>query len=38
MIAGVATLELLILVIVGVALVAKPMAHRAITRAAKAPP
>jgi hypothetical protein len=37
-IAGVATLELLILVIVGVALVAKPMAHRAITRAsAKAP-
>ena len=36
-IAGVATLELLILVIVGIALVAKPMAHRAITRAAKAP-
>ena len=36
-IAGVATLELLILVIVGVALVAKPMAHRAITRAAKTP-
>ena len=36
-IAGVATLELLIIVIVGVALVAKPMAHAAITRAAKAP-
>ena len=34
---GVATLELLILVIVGIALVAKPMAHRAITNAAKAP-
>ena len=30
MIAAVATLELLVLVIVGVALVAKPMAHRAI--------
>jgi hypothetical protein len=36
-IAGVAALELLILVIVGVALVAKPMAHRAITHAAKTP-
>jgi hypothetical protein len=36
-IAGVAALELLILVIVGVALVAKPMAHRAITQAAKTP-
>jgi LytR cell envelope-related transcriptional attenuator len=36
-IAGVAALELLLLVIVGVALVAKPMAHRAITRAAKTP-
>ena len=36
-VAGVATLELLVLVVVGVALVAKPMAHRAITRAAKAP-
>jgi hypothetical protein len=34
-IAGVAAVELLILVIVGVALVAKPMAHRAITHAAK---
>ena len=34
---GVATLELLILVVVGVALVAKPMAHRAISNAAKAP-
>ena len=34
---GVATLELLILVIVGIALVAKPMAHRAIAHAAKAP-
>jgi hypothetical protein len=34
---GVAALELLLLVIVGIALVAKPMAHRAITRAAKAP-
>ena len=33
MIAGVATLELLVLVIVGVALVAKPMAHRAIAHA-----
>ena len=37
-IAGVATLELLILVIVGVALVAKPMAHHAIDQAAAAPP
>jgi hypothetical protein len=36
-VAGVAALELLILVIVGVALVAKPMAHRAITNAAKTP-
>ena len=36
-VAGIATLELLILVIVGIALVAKPMAHRAITNAAKAP-
>jgi LytR cell envelope-related transcriptional attenuator len=36
-VAGVATLELLILVIVGVALVAKPMAHNAIAKAA-APP
>jgi hypothetical protein len=37
-IAGVATLELLILVIVGVALVAKPMAHRAIAQAAEPTP
>ena len=36
-VAGVATLELLILVVVGIALVAKPMAHRAITNAAKTP-
>jgi hypothetical protein len=36
-VAAIATLELLILVIVGVALVAKPMAHRAISNAAKAP-
>jgi hypothetical protein len=36
-VAGVAALELLILVIVGVALVAKPMAHRAISNAAKTP-
>jgi len=36
-VAGVATLELLILVIVGVALVAKPMAHDAIAKAAAAP-
>ena len=35
--AGVALLELLGLVIVGVALVAKPMAHHAIANAAKAP-
>jgi hypothetical protein len=35
--AALATLELLGLVVVGVALVAKPMAHRAITEAAKAP-
>jgi hypothetical protein len=35
--AGLAALELLGLVIVGVALVAKPMAHRAISEAAKAP-
>jgi len=33
-VAGVAALELLILVIVGIALLAKPIAHRAITRAA----
>ena len=32
-----AMLELLGLVVVGIALVAKPMAHRAITEAAKAP-
>ena len=36
-VAGVATLELLILVVVGIALVAKPMAHRAISNAAKTP-
>jgi len=36
-VAGVAALELLILVIVGIALLAKPIAHRAITRAAAAP-
>jgi hypothetical protein len=36
-VAGVATLELLILVIVGIALVARPMAHDAIAKAA-APP
>jgi LytR cell envelope-related transcriptional attenuator len=36
-IAGVATLELLILVIVGIALVAKPMAHDAIAKAAAGP-
>ena len=36
-VAGVATLELLILVIVGVALLAKPMAHSAIAKAAAAP-
>ena len=36
-VAGVATLELLILVIVGIALVARPMAHHAIARAADAP-
>jgi len=35
--AGLAMLELLGLVVVGVALVAKPMAHHAITEAAKAP-
>ena len=38
MIAGVATLELLILVIVGVALLAKPMAHRAIAHASAKTP
>ena len=37
MIAGVATLELLGLVVVGVALVAKPMAHHAIAEAPKMP-
>ena len=36
-IAGVAMLELLILVIVGVVLVARPMAHRAIAHASIAP-
>jgi hypothetical protein len=36
--AALAVLELLGLVVVGVALVAKPMAHRAIADAAKAPP
>ena len=36
--AALAVLELLGLVVVGVALVAKPMAHRAIAEAAKAPP
>ena len=36
-VAGVATLELLILVIVGVAFIAKPMAHSAIAKATAAP-
>ncbi len=35
--AALAMLELLGLVVIGIALVAKPMAHRAITQAAKAP-
>jgi hypothetical protein len=36
--AGLAMLELLGLVVVGIALVAKPMAHHAISKAAQAPP
>ena len=36
-VAAVATLELLIIVIVGVAVLAKRMAHRAVVRAAQAP-